>query len=270
MLVSICIPTFNGEKFLQNALESCKNQTFREIEVIISDDSSTDQTLEICRAFRQTVDFPVFIHNHTPAGIGANWNNCIRNANGEYIKFLFQDDVLKPDCIERMVFYSRKYDMKAVCCKRRIIDEKSNEVTAGEWYEWFGDLQKTVNLHFREFYIFRKKDLKCLWNTRLNIFGEPVTFLYHKQLFGEIGFFSTSAKQILDLELCYRILQKYPVGIIEDRLISFRYHSEQTSSKNILQNIENEYSELQKMIVRNFYCHIPLKKLIKYMLLRKY
>jgi len=270
MLISICIPTYNGERFLQEALDSCKNQTHREIEVIISDDASTDHTLDICRKFRETADFPVFINSHTPAGIGANWNNCIINSNGEYIKFLFQDDVLQPDCIERLLFYSRQHNLKAVCSKRRIIDENSNEITNGEWYNFFGDLQKTINMHFSELYVFRKKDLKRLWNTRLNIFGEPVTFLYQRQLFDEIGFFSAHAKQILDQEFSYRILQKYPIGIIENKLVSFRYHSKQTSAKNLSENIENEYDELQKMIVKNFYFYLPFKKLIKYLIFNKY
>ena len=109
-----------------------------------------------------------------------------------------------------------------------------------------------------------------LFRSRLNIFGEPVTFLYKKQLFDEIGFFSERSKQILDQEFSYRILQKYPIGIVENKLISFRHHNEQTSVKNISENIENEYVELRKMIVKNFHIHLPLKKLIRYLLLREY
>jgi glycosyltransferase involved in cell wall biosynthesis len=270
MLVTVCIPTYNGEKFLREALRSVKEQTYRNIEVVISDDNSQDATLQICREFQQSVDFPVFIYNHTPAGIGANWNNCVKNANGEYIKFLFQDDVLLPDCIERLLVYSQKYNLKAVCSKRRIIDENSREITSGEWYDFFGDLQKTINLNFSEFYIFKKKDLKHLWNARLNIFGEPVTFLFKKTLFDEVGFFSASAKQILDMEFCYRILQKEPIGITEKKLLLFRHHAEQTSTKNIQQNIENEYDNLLKMIVKNFFFYLPVKKQVKYLLLRKY
>jgi Glycosyltransferases involved in cell wall biogenesis len=270
VLVSICIPTYNGEKFLQEALDSCKNQTYRDIEIIISDDASTDNTIEICKKFQETANFPVFIYNHTPAGIGANWNNCVKKSNGECIKFLFQDDILQSDCVERLVSYSQKHNLKAVCCKRHIIDENSKEITSGEWFGFFGDLQKTINLYFDEFYIFRKKDLKHLWNTRLNIFGEPVTFLYHKQLFDDIGFFSEQAKQILDQEFSYRILQKYPIGIVADKLISFRHHNEQTSAKNVSEDIENEYTKLLKMIVKNFYFYLPLKKQVKYLLFKKY
>jgi glycosyltransferase involved in cell wall biosynthesis len=87
-LVSICIPTYNGKKYLNEALESVKSQVYKNIEVIISDDNSTDSTLEICNKFKHEVDFPVYIYSHKPSGIGANWNYIIEKANGDFIKFL--------------------------------------------------------------------------------------------------------------------------------------------------------------------------------------
>ena len=87
-LVSVCIPTYNGAPFLQEALDSVSQQTYRNIEVIISDDASNDKTLEIIQDFKAKASFPVSIYHHEPKGIGANWNNCIRKANGKFIKFL--------------------------------------------------------------------------------------------------------------------------------------------------------------------------------------
>jgi glycosyltransferase involved in cell wall biosynthesis len=92
-LISICIPTYNGENYILEALNSIKNQSYKNIEVIISDDNSNDKTLEICEKFKSEVDFPVYIYNHLPNGIGSNWNNCILKSKGDYIQFLFQDDL---------------------------------------------------------------------------------------------------------------------------------------------------------------------------------
>ncbi len=142
-LVSICIPTYNGEKYLQEALDSVKAQTYKNIEVIISDDVSKDRTLEICERFKNEVNFPVYIYHHQPAGIGANWNNCIEKASGEYIQFLFQDDILHPICIEEKLKYLKQNNLKAVCCKREIIDENGSPVTTGRWYETCYDPKKT-------------------------------------------------------------------------------------------------------------------------------
>ncbi|MCG2794067.1 MAG: glycosyltransferase [Weeksellaceae bacterium] len=65
-LISVCIPTYNGAKYLQVVLDSVKAQTYKNIEVIISDDDSQDQTLDIYREFQSEVDFPVYIYYHDP------------------------------------------------------------------------------------------------------------------------------------------------------------------------------------------------------------
>ena len=98
-LVSICIPTYNGEAYLQEALDSIQNQDYQNLEVVISDDNSSDNTVSIIQKFKNEVDFSVTIISHTPKGIGANWNNCIKHAAGTYIKFLFQDENAMPDSI---------------------------------------------------------------------------------------------------------------------------------------------------------------------------
>ena len=102
-LVSICIPIYNGEAFLAEALASVKTQTYPNLEVVVSDDRSSDASLALVEKFQQEVDLPVRIFTHEPQGIGANWNHCVAKAKGQYIKFLFQDDVLLPTCVEQMV-----------------------------------------------------------------------------------------------------------------------------------------------------------------------
>ena len=85
-LVSICIPTYNGEAYLAEALQSAIAQTYRPLEIIVSDDASKDRTLDIVKEFQTKTDIPFYVYHHQPAGIGANWNNCVSHANGEYIK----------------------------------------------------------------------------------------------------------------------------------------------------------------------------------------
>ena len=266
-LVSICIPTYNGERYLQEALDSVKAQTYKNIEVIISDDNSKDHTLEICDRFKNEVNFPVYIYNHTPSGIGANWNHCIEKANGEYIQFLFQDDILYPNCIEEKLKYLQKYKLKAVCCKRNIIDENGKPVTEGRWYETCSDLQKIyLNLNITDFYILHKTDLRRIVFKHItaNIFGEPLAFMFDMRLFKKLGNFSTTSQQILDVEYGYKILKEYPIGIIGSQLYKFRLHNEQATNKNKIlgQEILKEYEELKSFIFKNFffYLNVKLKK----------
>ena len=101
--VSICIPTYNGEAFIEETIKSAIAQTYPNIELIVSDDGSTDRTIAIAQSFQSqtSADFRIILHRNY--GLSQNWNFCISQAKGEYIKFLFQDDLLEPECIEKMV-----------------------------------------------------------------------------------------------------------------------------------------------------------------------
>lgn len=243
-LVSICIPTYNGEKYLQETLDSVRHQTYKNIEVIVSDDQSKDATVAICNQFRSEVDFPVHIHSHFPSGIGANWNHAIGKAKGDYIKILFQDDVMEAGCIEEMLKYLTDYKLDIVVCKRHIIDADSHKVTQGEWYENFHDLQEKAGIEVNGFFILSRKNLKDFNFNRYsvdNIIGEPCVSLFTRDLINRIGPFNIQLKQILDYEYWLRVLIKYDIGIIGKKLIRFRYHAEQTSNINSTQNVDERY-----------------------------
>lgn len=266
-LVSICIPTYNGAKYLQEALDSIKQQTYPNIEVIISDDNSTDNTLEICEEFKKNAPFPVYIYSHPPQGIGANWNHCIEKASGEYIKMMFQDDVMMAECIEVMMEQLLSNQLECVVSKRKIINEHSQPVTSGLWHQNFQDLQIPAGIPAdRDLFILDKSKLKELNFYRLttdNIIGEPCVSLFTKKLFKKVGPFNLVLKQILDYEYWLRILQHYPIGIINQQLVAFRHHDKQTSSLNNESGV-NEVEIIRKIIYKKFIWHIGRKRRMYY------
>ena len=83
-LVSICIPVYNGEKYLAQALESCIGQTYPNVEIIVCDDRSSDNSLEVIAALSSPL---IRIHqNEKNLGLVGNWKKCIEMAKGEWIK----------------------------------------------------------------------------------------------------------------------------------------------------------------------------------------
>ena len=102
-VVSICIPTFNGAEYLPEAFSSVENQRFRELAVLISDDGSTDGTWGIACEYQKNASFPVTLLKHKQDSLAGNWNFCVSQAKTEYIKYLFQDDLLEPECVETMI-----------------------------------------------------------------------------------------------------------------------------------------------------------------------
>ncbi len=99
--VTIGIPVFNGERYLARTLASVLGQTYEDLEVVISDNASTDRTAEICRD-AGTGDRRIrYRHNESNLGAAANYNLLVREARGEYFKWSPHDDLLDHACIER-------------------------------------------------------------------------------------------------------------------------------------------------------------------------
>jgi glycosyltransferase involved in cell wall biosynthesis len=253
-LVSICIPTFNGARFLQEALDSISAQTYRHIEVVISDDASVDNTLALVEQFNEFTNVPVQIIAHTPSGIGANWNNSMRHARGDFIKFLFQDDVLNPSCIEQMIeVFMAHPEVGLVGCKREFILEGAPGPEIGEWIEKYKNLQiqfeKDEALTRIDHTLFARRDFL---DSPMNKIGEPPTVMFKKAILDEVGYFEEHLEQILDYVFYYRILKIKPIFIINQPLVKFRIHEAQATNLNRNRPIK-DYALYNKILYKEFY-----------------
>jgi glycosyltransferase involved in cell wall biosynthesis len=118
-LISIVIITYNSEEYIQDALESVKNQNYTNIELIISDDASRDDTLAVCDLWlKLNKDHFVnaeIIRSIGNTGISSNLNRGLNRAKGEWVKFLAGDDILHEKCICKNVdFVNNTKDAKVV------------------------------------------------------------------------------------------------------------------------------------------------------------
>jgi glycosyltransferase involved in cell wall biosynthesis len=99
--ITIAIPTFNGAQLFSRALRSAISQTYSKLDIIISDDNSTDDTLAAVSSF-QDARLRI-VENQRHEGISANYNRCLNIAQGEYFLLLPQDDFLEADCINTLI-----------------------------------------------------------------------------------------------------------------------------------------------------------------------
>ena len=106
--VSVIIPVYNAEKYLEQCVGSVMNQTLKDIEIICVDDGSPDNSLEVLKKL-QSQDDRVKIISQPNGGAGAARNNGLRNATGEYLSFLDADDFFEPDMLEEAVAAADKY-----------------------------------------------------------------------------------------------------------------------------------------------------------------
>ena len=252
-LVSICIPTYNGETYLQEALNSILKQDFRDFEVIISDDQSTDDTLKIADNFKNNSDFSVRIYNHIPNGIGSNWNNCLKKAKGKYTKFLFQDDILYPTCISDMTrFLEENKSIALVASKRDFIVESKLNEDLTKWIQIYGDLQFQFEDKAHPLILDKTLfQLDFFLRSPLNKIGEPSVVMFRTDVLRKVGFFREDLKQILDYEFYYRILKRHKIAILNKKLVGFRIHDHQAT--NINRSIRIDDYEIYYKILYNEY-----------------
>jgi glycosyltransferase involved in cell wall biosynthesis len=125
-LVSICIPAYNGAPYLAECIESALAQSFGDIEVLVVDDCSVDDTVAIARSYARR-DHRVHVsQNSSNLGLVGNWNHSVRLARGEWVKFLHQDDRLAADCVEQMLSVA-KPGVDLVAVRRQILFHNDTE-----------------------------------------------------------------------------------------------------------------------------------------------
>ena len=124
-LVSICIPAYNAERFIQDTLESALAQDYPNLEIIVSDDCSSDQTREVVKEYRHRgVDLYCQEKN---LGMHANWNAVIRASHGKYAVKLDADDLLEPEYVSSMVAVMENHSKITFAhCACRLIDVNGN------------------------------------------------------------------------------------------------------------------------------------------------
>jgi predicted O-linked N-acetylglucosamine transferase (SPINDLY family)/glycosyltransferase involved in cell wall biosynthesis len=233
-LVSVCIPTYNGEKFVAEAIQSVLAQSYPNLEIILSDDNSSDRTIEIAKSFQAQSPHKFSILEHSQYGLAENWNFCIAQATGKYLKFIFQDDLLEPEAIESMVALAEQDpEIGMVFSPRKLFTITGNihDTRLLANHEAKNVHKGWSNLKSIQSGQELLQDLNIL-NNPINKIGEPSTVLIKKEVFDALGAFDQELCQLVDLEMWLRIMSQYKIGFIDRTLSSFRIHAAQQTQKN--------------------------------------
>ena len=112
-LISVIIAIYNPGKYLRGCLDSIVNQTYRNLEIILVDDGSTDNSLEVCKEYAEK-DNRIIVHHKENSGVSATRNAGIRLAHGDYFSFIDSDDILEADAYEYMINLVNEHQVDAV------------------------------------------------------------------------------------------------------------------------------------------------------------
>lgn len=209
-LVSIVIPMFNAQEWIIGLLQSITNQSYKNIEVIVVNDGSTDSSLELVTKFSEKFsEIKISILDQKNSGVSVARNEGVRNSTGEVLAFVDSDDVWLKDKIERQVNELIESNVKATACS---------------------------------YAIFRGSDLKILdvvhpdWSSRgvrnwllLRSYGGLLssTLMLSRDAFNQTGPFRTDLSLSADVEFAWRLLTVTPVKLIQIPLVGYRLRPNQ-------------------------------------------
>ncbi len=233
-LVSICIPLYNGEKYLRECLDSVLSQTHRELEIIISDDGSTDVSLAIVKEYMAKDSRIRLNQNKNNLGLVGNWNHCVELATGEWIKFLFQDDRMDPACVEKMLAAAKRQKAGFVVCKREFFMNKDISDELREQYKRAPLSIEALDLAKEEKFISAERiSNAAAENISLNFIGEPPVTFFNKETVKSFGGYDDRLAQICDLEFCLRAGTVKGIAYVPYTLVWIRVHGDSTTSRNL-------------------------------------
>jgi glycosyltransferase involved in cell wall biosynthesis len=145
--ISVCLATYNGEKYIKEQIDSILIQLGENDEIIISDDGSTDNTIDIIKKYN---DYRIKIyHNNNRKGVIGNFENALNYSTGEFIFLSDQDDIWLSDKIVKTLPYLKDYDLVISDCK--IVDEKLNIVYESV-FEKFGSKSGFLRNFYKNYY----------------------------------------------------------------------------------------------------------------------
>lgn len=209
-LISVCIPSYNNEEFIAATLESVLKQTYRNLEIIVSDDRSSDNTVSVARCFSDP-RIRLF-ENKANLGIGGNWNQALSHATGKYIKLMGADDLIYPECMQRQVEVLENpahANVVLAVCNTDIVNPSGKVVMRRRFR--FGHGLATG----------KKLIGKCVrWGT--NYVGEPVVGLFKREVLARSGLYDPSNPYWLDLIFWAELLKYGDAFMDRNRLAAFR------------------------------------------------
>ncbi len=127
--ISILIPVYNQEEFIEDTVASAVNQTYKNIEIVVIDNQSTDTTWEKLNCLAKTDPRIRLFRNETNIGPVKNWKRCIEEATGTFGKILWSDDLIAPDFLEKTIGFFQNNDLGFVFTGTEIFYEKSSKKT---------------------------------------------------------------------------------------------------------------------------------------------
>ncbi len=213
-LISVVVTCYNYGRYLKGCLDSILAQTYNNIEIVIVDDGSTDNTVDVMKSFRELPNLKYIRQNN--AGQAHAKNVGINNSSGDFVAFLDADDLWCPDKLEKQIICFNNQVTGVVYCRASYIDENDEILD----HEMTGP------------YLQPKHGIVTKWLLFDN-FVQFSSSVIRKECLERFGGFDESLKMGIDWDLWLRISTYYEFDYVDERLFYYRMGHSGQMSKNI-------------------------------------
>ncbi len=243
-LVSIILPTLNSSEFLVERIDSILKQTYTNWELIVGDSDSTDGTKEILSSLSDIN--PKVSVNQVPLGLYKAWNCCIEKAHGEYVYIATSDDLMKNNCLEKMVKALEKNPECDICDSvLELIDESGREILKENpqyiphfWHVNFPRDVEHIRMAPHDFYSHLGGK---------TVYTSLTQLLIRRKLFEETGLFPIDFGSSADYLWGLRASLHANIIFLPEKLASWRIHSNQATSISTADKIDENFLLMSKM-----------------------
>ena len=232
--VSVCIPVYNGQAFLAETLRSVLDQTYRDFELVVLDNASTDATGRIARSFgdpRVRVET-----NPTTIPQPDNWREAVRRCRAPLIKLVCADDLLHPRCLEYQVGpMEADPGLAVVAARRHMIDERSRVLVPRRGLGGMTGVRSSVEVARR------------VVRNGANPIGEPGGVLFRREHYYAAGGWRPERRWVMDLDLWMRLLQYGEFLGLPETLAAFRVGRTSLSAENEASIYEQQKAFIEEL-----------------------
>ena len=219
-LVSVVLCSFNQGKYLEECLLSLLGQDYENLEIILQDGGSTDETVQILEKYRKKNFTHLKIFVEKDHGQADGLNRGFARTSGEILGFLNSDDILHPGAVRHVASE---------------IDPSQNRFVVMGRCVFFGENHRYVGLEHPSRYCGRH-DLLTIWKRGFNTIPQPATF-WHREVWKTFPEFDTKENHALDYDYFCRITSKYWIHKIDQLLAGYRIHDESKSGTKTEQEV---------------------------------
>ena len=241
-MISVLMCTYNRERLLKRAIDSVLNQTYRDLELIIVDDGSTDGTEALIKGYKDSRICYYKMARNSYYCYAANFG--LSKCKGDYVAFMNSDDIWKEDKLEKQIQFMDVNPLYGACFSAVTLINDEEKNVSGECAE--------VYQLFAKQYDSQKDCLQFLLKHR-NSLCHP-SALVRKTILDQVGGFNLMFCQLADYELWIRIVTKAPVYVMKEELVKFRWDmkkNDQISAATLGNTIRgfNEQVLIRKQLV---------------------